>query len=414
MAEGQTKTVLILGAGFAGVRAAVTLGRWVARTHAVVAVRLVDPKSYHEYHACFYELATAERAVAPAAALRAEACPAIADILRGLPVEHVQAVVERIDHARRIVETDAGPLAYDVLIVGLGSTTNFFGIPGLAGHSLTLKTMADAIRIRNRVEQIVQAATASPAQIVIGGGGFTGCELAAELVHYLQHLSQRFHGHTRQVRLTVLEACPTILPGLPASLVAIVHQRLAALGVEVTTGQCVTRVEPSALIVQGTDRSVPYDLLIWTGGITASPVVAQAFPPGNRSGHVRVDEHLRPPGIRNVFVVGDAAAFRDPATQRTVPALATIAIQEGECSAQNAVRLLTDRPLAPFRPRASGFVIPVGGKFAIAEFRRLRFVGVLGWLMRRLIDLRYYLSILPFGRALALWWRGTMTFVKND
>lgn len=415
MAGGKPQQVLILGGGFAGVRAALNLGR-AFRNDPSVQLTLIDRLGVHEYHACFYEVATAEQLDATARDLAVTSCVPLKEILRGLPVRVVRATVDEIQPRRRTVVTDRGRFRYDALIVGLGSTTHYWGIPGLAKHSLTLKTLDDAIRIRRRVEAVVRAATQRRAEIVIGGGGFSGCELAGELVNFIHRIARRYHGHTRNVRLTVVEACPQLLPGLPARVAEIVQQRLKGLRVHLRLNTLVRRVTMSYLTIQ-TDRektSLPYDLLIWTGGIIAPPVVAKAGWKTNRRGQVLVKPSLSVPKYPGVFVVGDAAAIVDPATKQLVPAVASLAIDQGRQTAENVRRFLAREPLKAYQPYHKGFIIPVSGKFAIAELRHVRLVGFLGWLLRRFVDLKYYLGILPFTRAITLWWRGTVLYAKND
>lgn len=413
--SGRRRTVLILGAGFAGVRAALDLGR-AYRRDSTVRLILISAESYHEYHACFYEIATAERLDAPAGDLRATSCVILEELFAGLPVEPVVARIREIEPRKKIVSTERGAFVYDALIVGLGSTTNYYGIPGLERQGLPLKSLRDALAIRGRVEQLIRGASPGQAEIVIGGGGFTGCELAGELINFGKRVSVKAHGHARAVRLTIIEAGQQLLPGMPLRLADIVRNRLTSLGVSICLGARLQRVNQRSLEVslRGEVRTMPFDALIWTGGITGSPVVASAGWQTNDRGQVIVNAQLGVPGFPGVFVVGDSACVSNPVTRKPLPAVAPVAIAEGRLAAANVQRYLLGQLPLSYKPYHAGFIIPVSGKFAIAELRHVRLVGFLGWILRRLVDLRYFASILPFWRALALWWRGTVLYTKND
>src|SRR3989344_794883 len=220
------KQIVVLGAGFGGVRATLRLSKYLPEGRII----LVSHNDYQIYHPTLYEVATAMRSDGDAFLLKGTLAFPIRDILvKCTNVTFKQAWVLRIDVDRKIVQTDDGDLMYDFLVIALGSETDFFNIPGLAVHSLPLKTFEQAIAIRNRIaealDQYKKTNDESYLHFVIGGGGFTGVEFSAELSNYLRHLGRR-EKISKQPVLWLLEGANQLLPGFPAPLASRVKRRL--------------------------------------------------------------------------------------------------------------------------------------------------------------------------------------------
>lgn len=483
-----SRTILIAGAGFGGLTCALALERALRREGVLDRCRivLVDRNDYHLYTPNLYEAATATPVDAPALLLKRVLVTPIAESIRHRRITFLQDEVREIDFLRRRLYThEQGALSWDVLVVALGAEPADFGIPGLRRHALPLKGLEDAIAIRRRIwKRFQKKAPGEVLQVVVGGAGPTGVEFAGEVVGYLRRL-QRLCGKPITPQVHLVEAGPTLLPGMPPGVVSRVTRRLGRLGVSWTTGQPIVRVTEEAVYLkgapkgapktapiaplrgaagpcgetktspratatespgpepplasastrqaQGTDPessevALPYDVFIWAGGIQASPIlrisVADRRPPVPRldaRGRVQVAPDLRvcfdPPEVGAeipLYAVGDGAVFEDPATHRSVPATAHMAIEEAQVCARNILADLTGRPRRAFRPGPAPIAIPVGGKYAVFQVGSLVFGGFGGWLTKQGIELFYLLSITTPGVAFRRWLQGLFTLTRND
>lgn len=410
--------IVIIGSGFAGLAAALELER-LRRSDNRYNVTLIDRNCYHLYHALLYEVATAAMDIRPAdlAALQSGVCirvKALAHILLKKQINAVQGTVSAIDLDRRRIELqDDSPILYDRLIIALGSEMNYFDIPGLAEHSLSLKDLPDALAIHLRLDRLLHTVLHDrrPVRVVIGGGGVSGVEVAGELKHYANYLSRRHGFDRRLINVNLLEAGPQILGGLGAWAQRQATRRLERLGVTMKLGQPIVKVDERVVHLRDGTRH-EHDLLIWCGGIQAHQLLRRL--PIERQGKSQavVDEYLRLPGRPDVAVVGDGAYVVDQSTKRPCPQVAPIAVAEGRLVADNLYRSFRRQPLRRFRPVHAGFVIPIGGLWAISTIG-VRASGWFGWLMRKREDLNYFLSILTWPDALRVFFQGGKVYLKN-
>ncbi|MBI5404949.1 MAG: FAD-dependent oxidoreductase [Candidatus Kerfeldbacteria bacterium] len=411
------KQVVILGGGFAGLAAALRLARTPGFRREFNVI-LIDRNCYHLYHGLLYEVATATYNIRPADLeyLEGGVCirlKSLGALVTKAQVDFIQAQVTGVDQSRqRILLAGQPEVPYDQLIVALGAEPSFFGIPGMAEHALTLQTIPDALKIRERVASML-AVTDRSQRIVIGGGGFTGVELAGELMNMLRAEARRQPGRKGSVSLTVVEAGPGLLTPLGVDFGRRAQQRLRSLGVTFEFGQPIIEATLDALKLKD-GKSIPFELLIWTGGIAANSLIGHFGIPLAGRGQAAVEASLRVQGRENIWAAGDGAAITDPTTGRLVPQTAPQAVAAGTQVADNLVRSLRGQPLLPFRPAARGFVIPIGGTFALAQRRYGIIGGWLGWLMRKATDWAYFRSIMSFRNAWKVFVRGGRVYLRND
>jgi NADH dehydrogenase len=376
--------VVIIGGGFGGLYAAVSLRR------APVRVTLIDQRNFHLFQPLLYQVATGWLSPAD-----------IASPLRSvLKRQHNTAVLLAeavdIDVANRLVVLSDGVLSYDILIVATGARYHYFGNDQWEPLAPGLKTIEDATEVRRRIFLAFETAerTSDPDQarawltFVIVGGGPTGVELAGALGEIARDtLKHDFRSiNPADARILLVEGADRILPPYPPQLSAKATASLARLGVSVQTGAIVTDIQPDAVTVRrGThSEQIPARTVLWAAGVQASPLGRRlAMSTGvqlDRAGRVIVEPDLSIPGHPEIFVIGDLAHCKHQ-TGEPLPGVATVAIQQGRYVAQLVQHRLRGETLSPFRYKDRGSMAIVGRAAAVADLRSLRFSGFLAWLI---------------------------------
>lgn len=413
----QRKSILILGGGFAGLAAALELEK--RRRGDEYNVTLIDKNCYHLYHALLYEIATAPVDITERdlIALQSGVCiriKALQNIFLKKNINVIQDAAIRIDvpNATVILE-QGGRVMYDHLVVAVGSVTNDFKIPGLLANSISLKELPDALAIHLKIDTLVrQAGKKGATKIVIGGAGVSGVEVAGELRHYVRRLGRERKLDPKRFEVHLIEAGPTILPGMSPWTQREATKRLEKLGVTIHVGQPITAVNEKIITLKdGTTHG--YNLFVWSGGIQGHELLTTMGLPLVGKRQIAVTNELSVPGHDNVYVVGDSMLFLDPVTKRPVPQTAHPSIDEGRLAAENIVARLRGQTPRPFHPVQTGYVFPIGGRWAISTVM-FRATGVLGWMMRKIIDLKYFLSIVSVRNAFSVWYRGGRAYLRND
>ncbi|MGE5589468.1 MAG: NAD(P)/FAD-dependent oxidoreductase [Bacillota bacterium] len=262
-----------------------------------------------------------------------------------------QAEVSGLDLAPREVLLTSGRLAYDYLVVALGSRNQFYGVPGAAEHTRTLRTLEEALAVRREIQHLPAGAS-----VAVVGGGLTGLEVTAEVAATRPDL-----------KLTLLEALPYLANGFPAGQQAWVRGELERQGVQVRTQTQVQRVEPGLLHLAGTDP-VPFDLAIWAAGVTPPPLLREAGLAVDRQGRVLVDQAQRSLTDPRVFVVGDCAA--GPAAPS-----AQLAELQGQRAAVALGALLRGEEAAPQPLRLRGTLASLGPRQGFGTLGPLPLAG---------------------------------------
>lgn len=406
----QKKTIVIIGAGFGGLRAAMLLGKKIKRSQQIdnYKVVLIDKNRYHTYTPLLYEAATTSKETANYPEIKNLVTYDVGDLIKKLPIRFIQNEVMEIDLIKGFIrcksfEITHEELKFDFLLLAPGSETNYFNIPGLEKNSLALKSFTDALKIRNSV---LNAITNNPnSKIIIGGGGSTGIELAGELKEWQPNLS-----------VTIIEGSPTILPGFEKNVVERVLNRLKKLNIEILTEKIITEVSQNKISLKD-NSSINFDLLIWCGGVKASNLINKLPLKIESKGRMEVKEamlclpHTEDLKLYGqVYGIGDAVCCYDPITKKPLPMVARAAISQATVAANN----ILGKHLKFYCPKTYPYVIPVGGKYAVAKIGPFIVSGILGWLIKGLVELNYLLSIMPIKHALKIWLRGLYIFIKND
>ncbi len=367
--------VVIIGAGFGGLTAVRALKRAPAR------ITLLDRSNHHLFQPLLYQVATA--ALSPA-----DISAPIRRILRGQKnVEVLLADVTAIDLASRRVVLADGEIDYDFLILATGATHAYFGHEEWAEHAPGLKTLKDALQIRQRIMMAFEIAERETDEetrrawmtFVIVGAGPTGVELAGTLAEVArQTLARDFrHIDTSQARVVLVEAAGKVLGTFDEQLSSKARIQLEKLGVEVRLGTPVSAIDGEGVTI-GPERMAARTV-IWAAGVAASPVARTLDVPLDRAGRVLVQPDLTIPGHENVYVIGDLAHFDQDGS--LVPGIAPAAMQEGRHAAANLLRTLRGQPRLPFHYRNKGMLATIGRGAAVAHVGRFRASGYLAWLL---------------------------------
>ncbi|OGE82729.1 MAG: hypothetical protein A3B10_01735 [Candidatus Doudnabacteria bacterium RIFCSPLOWO2_01_FULL_44_21] len=406
----EKQQIVILGGGFAGIRAALDLHNYLHNDDRYEIV-VVDRKDYQTYYAGLYEAATTEHGRVEARRVKQTVTIPFTEIFNRTKVKVFKGFIERIDIIDGKIITDSRILSFDYLVIAMGSIADFYGIPNLDKFGYTLKSLEDAIMIRDRVEDLI--VKQDSAQIVVGGGGFAGAEFVGELHNLLKHECQHHNKKLENFKIMVVEGGTSFLPGLSEKVAQLVAVRLAHMKIETRFSTLITEAARDYVTLNNKEK-VNCDLLIWTGGIRSCRLPVASDLERDKKDRTISTPNLNLRGFQNVFIAGDNVCFIDLNTKKPVPQTAQEAIRQGKHVAKNIFRLIKKRPLHIYHAGPSRFVIPVTGKYAIFYTSNLIISGFAGWLIRKFADLRYFISVLPWWTAFKYWLFENKIFMKND
>lgn len=413
----ERKNIVILGGGFGGAALIAGLHR-ALRGNDHYRLVLVDEKDYHLYYPSLYEVATVEEELSDLQAEKASATLPFAKILPK-DVLFVKGAVKSIDQAAKTVTVNGDVIPFAYCVAAFGSETAYYGIPGMRENAITMKSLPDALKYRNAIELLVQSRSDDIAKkqirLVIGGGGFTGVELASESVNLLGQLAVKYQYDIDKFSITVIDGAPSILFGQSEDVIARIVHRMKHLEIpiEILTSAGIKSVDAAAVSLS-TGAVIPYDLFVWTGGVKAiMPPFAQ--PPAlDPKGRLQIDREMRLIGSDCIFAIGDNAAVMDSA-KRALPQTATNAIAAADYLAKALPQIIAGKTPAPFAGKPQPFIIPVCGKWGVARFPSgLTFYGWIPWFMHQYAAFRYFCRYMSWPKALRLARSGTKLYSMND
>ena len=405
------KKVLIVGGGFAGLNAAKALAK-----REDLTVTIIDQRNHHLFQPLLYQVASA--GLSPAD---------IASPIRSIfsRKDHVNVVLDRVRGVRlgeRAVElADGKTLAYDYLVLACGATHSYFGHEEWEEMAPGLKTLEQATEIRRRIllafEEAEKEALPNRKKMlqtfVVVGGGPTGVELAGAIGEMSRYTLKRdFRSiDPSRTRIFLIEAGPRILPSFSARLSRRATQDLERLGVSVWTDSPVTRIEARG--VQVGEDFLEAGCVLWAAGVKPSPLNATLGVPLDRQGRVIVREDLSLASHPEVFVLGDQAHTLDAKTQKPLPGLAPVAIQQGRHVARVIVADANGKARRAFRYIDKGQMATIGRKKAVAESAGMEFTGFTAWMMWLFVHVYYLIGFKNRLFVMMQWMWSYLTFSRG-
>ncbi len=387
--------ILILGAGYAGLRAALDLDR-LLRGRSDVSITLLDQFPYHQ-------LVQLLHLTASAGLHSREAIYDLKRLLRDRAIRVVQGRASRIDAAERHVAlADSDPVPYDKLIIALGAETAYHSIPGAREHTLPLRTYPDALRLRDHlIDQFIAAGkTTDPTErrilltTAIVGAGYTGGQFAGELAAWADDLSEQASVPRGEARIALVERADGIFQefGEWASRAAL--NRLDQLGVSVYLNTGVTAVEPRRLRVSD-GRILRAATIVWAAGIQGPALLADSGLPVAKSGRVKVDRYLRVEGQAAIFALGDCAMIPDPANgpDATVPTTASYAMRQGSHIAESVAAEIAGEAPRAYEPLRLGELVSIGPDYALGSPLGVPVTGYPALLLKKGVEQYYRATI---------------------
>ena len=388
----MTTQVVVVGSGYAGAGTVRSFEDEVGEGEAELT--WVAEHDYHlvlhESHRVIRNPAVEEKITIPVEEIKSD------------DTEFVQGRVVDVDTDERVVETDDGTqVPYDYLLLAVGSTTAFFGIDGLEENAHQLKSLADAKGIHEDVRAAAAEATRSnPARVLVGGAGLSGIQVAGEVAEYRDE-------HRAPIDITLVEGMDEIFPGRDPRIQGALRKRLEDVDVEILTGDFISEVDDDHVYLGGGEEAdaarLPYDVLVWTGGITGQPEVGDIdVEKDERSNRVYAESDFTTSDDR-VFAIGDASLI-DQGSDDVAPPTAQAAWQAAEVAGENLARAARGAPLQSWRYDDKGTVISVGEKAVAHDVKGLpvsTFGGTPAKLLKKTIATRWIAKVSSAGRGLS-------------
>ncbi|MDD3704597.1 MAG: FAD-dependent oxidoreductase [Clostridiaceae bacterium] len=389
------KRIAIVGGGYGGVHAARLLGK-AARKRKDISVLLVDKKPYHTLMTELHEVA----------GNRAEAESVQIDLREifgesGVRVETEE--IKSIDFKSQKLQAASESYPYDYLIIDTGAEPAFFGTPGVKENGFTLWSYEDAIRIREHIKGMFDKAKAEKDQVkrramltfVVAGAGFTGIETMGEFLEWRRELCREYEIDGRDVSLMVVEAMGSILPILNEGLIKKSERYMSRHGVEIITSAPITEVKRESIILKD-GREIPTRTLIWTCGVQGSDFAAKTELTHGGRGRIQVNEYMQSVEYQNVFAIGDNAFYEetdDKGGKKPMPQIVETALQTADTAVHNILATIDNRNKKPFKSNYHGFMVSIGGRYAVANIGGRSLDGFVAMALKHLVNIHYQYGV---------------------
>ncbi len=397
------KKIVVLGAGYGGTY---TFKKLHQEFHGNpdVALKLVSKTNYFVSTPLLHEVATGsispEHIVEP-----------LRKVLNCVHEEFLQAQVKAVSLEKRIVETSRGPVPYDYLVLALGAEINYRGTKGAAEFTRTLKSLEDAIVLKNRFVEVFERATTVTDEtelknllhFVVIGGGATGVELATEMMDLFKNTFAKYYSPKliEASRITLIHAGDELLANFSENIRGKTKRMMRKKGIEVRLGLLVSEITKDSVSLNN-GETISADTIIWAAGVKPADIAFDAQLT-REQGRILVNSCLQIPGHPEVFVLGDMAAFHNPGEFRAVPMLAQVAHRQSVGVARNVSRLVSGQEPLPYEYKHMGDLVSLGDWVAAGELFGVRLFGHITWFIWRGVYLAKLLSVTKRAKVLLDW-----------
>ena len=378
--------IVVVGAGFGGVKVV----RELAKDKSL-DITIVDRRNFHLFQPLLYQLATSLLSTDEIA------YPIRSFFRHNKNVDLFMAKLRGLDRERKVVITNHGEIPYDYLVLAAGATTNFFGMESVEEHSFPMKTLQEALHIRNHVIHMFERANKIEhneeerrrmLSFVVVGGGPTGVELAGSLAEVINLIMKdEYHNLSPdEISVKLVEATGGLLPMMPPDLQQETVRVLEKKGIDVMLNTQVAGCDKNSLILKD-GRVIPTNTVIWAAGVKAVPIISKLGFACDRSGRVIVNEKLQVEGERDIFAIGDCASFCH-GTERPLATVAPVATQGGVVAARNIKRLIAgDENLETFHYKDQGAMATIGRTEAVVNMNGTKMKGFIAWVVWMFVHL---------------------------
>lgn len=384
--------VVVVGGGFAGL----SLLKELANTKYQVV--LIDKTNVHEFQPLLYQVATA--AISPG-----DIAFPFRKLLRGKKRDNIHfrmAELQGVDPAKKVVKTDRGALEYDYLVLAMGAVTNFFGIESVKENAMQMKTLSQALEIRNTVlyniEQAVQIEDhdryKSLLNVVIVGGGAAGVELAGAFAEMKRYIVPKDYPEIDpdDFKIYLFEGSDRLLGVMSDKTSEETLKILTKRGVDVELGRYVVDYKEGEVVLKDGEK-IPTENFIWTSGVTVELPKGMEKASTNRAGRIETDEYLRMKGYDSIYVVGDASLQVTEDYPNGYPQLARVAMEQAQHVGKSLCNIAKGREEKPYKYINYPMMATVGRNRAFAEIGPLRLKGFLAWISWTFVHIIFILGV---------------------
>ncbi len=387
----NSKKIVILGGGYAGVKAGKTLHK-LFKKNDDVEITLIDKNAYHTLMTELHEVA-GHRTEPDAIQID------LRTIFKGRKVNVVTDKVTNIDFAHNKITAERHNFDYDYLILATGSDSNDFGIDGIEENAFTLWSYDDAMVIRHHVEKMFALASFEEDEAIrkqmltfaVVGGGFTGVEMIGELGEAKKHLCEKYHVNEKEVTLYNIEATPRILNTLKDDKqVAKVEKRYKKLGIQLLKNAALVKATEEGFELKD-GRFIKTKTLIWGAGIKASNFITSLGLKAGRGGRAIVNEFMQSPEHQNVFIAGDNTHFED--ADGSMPQIVEAAEQSGHTAAENIAALINGTEMHTHKQNYHGFMVSIGSHYCVSDNNGFKMSGFFSMLIKHMVNFLYLFTV---------------------